>query len=169
MATAVFVPVEEYLESDYEPDADYVDGVIEERPMGQYDHGSWQQALILWFRAYAHEWNIRVMQEYRVHVAPTRYRVPDVTVWDRSLPIEQILTHTPIAVFEVLSPEDRKKRMLRKLADYQAMGVQTIIVINPKKDTVSRYRDGILTPDESPECPGSACVLDWAEIRALRD
>ncbi len=169
MATGVFVPIERYLASDYEPDADYVDGRIEKRPMGQYDHGSWQQAIQQWFLANRRKWNIRVLPEYRVHVAPTRYRVPDVTVWDRSLEIEQVLTHTPIAVFEVLSPEDRKKRMLRKLADYQAMGIETIVVINPKTDTVSRYRDGVLTPDESPECPGSACVLDWAEIRALRD
>ena len=31
MATATFVPVETYLRSSYEPDAEYVDGEIEER------------------------------------------------------------------------------------------------------------------------------------------
>ena len=34
-------------------------------------------------------------------VAATRYRVPDVTVLDRSRPIEQIITHPPLAVFDV--------------------------------------------------------------------
>ncbi len=169
MATTTFVPVEVYLASDYEPDAEYVDGEIEERPTGQYSHGAWQKALLLWFSARAREWNIRVLAEYRVQVAKTRYRVPDVVVWDRSLPIEQILTHAPIAVFEILSPEDRLPRMLRKLADYQAMGVRTIIVINPETDTIYRYQDGKLTPSEEVECPGSACVLDWAAIRELRD
>jgi Uma2 family endonuclease len=111
MATAVHVPVEVYLRTlDYEPDCEYVDGVIEERPMGQFDHASWQQAIQLWFAQYAKQWNVRVLPEYRVKVSATRYRVPDVCVFDRSLPKEQVLTHAPIAVFEVLSPEDRMPR-----------------------------------------------------------
>ena len=169
MATSTFVSINEYLQGEYEPDAEYVDGKIEERFLGQFSHASWQQAIQEWFLARRREWNVRVLPEYRVHVAPTRYRVPDVTVWDRSLRIEQILTHAPIAVFEVLSPDDRISRVLEKLADYQRMGIQTIVVVNPETDTVYRYRDGILTPDESPSCPGSTCVLDWAAIRALRD
>lgn len=168
-ATTTFVPVEEYLRSDYEPDAEYVDGEIEERPMGQFDHASWQQAIQLWFHTHAKQWNVRVLPEYRVRVAQTRYRVPDVTVWNREQPIEQILTHPPIAVFEVLSQEDRVPRMLRKLADYQTMGVRTIVVINTESDTVYRYWDGVLTPSEEASCPGSECLLDWAKIRALRD
>ena len=35
-----YVPVEVYLRSSYEPDAEYVDGIIEERPMGEYDHAA---------------------------------------------------------------------------------------------------------------------------------
>ena len=38
MATAAQmtqVPIEVYLNSSYEPDAEYVEGVIEERPMGE--------------------------------------------------------------------------------------------------------------------------------------
>ena len=45
MATVTYVPVEAYLRSsDYEPDAEYVDGQIEERPMGEFDHSDWQAA-----------------------------------------------------------------------------------------------------------------------------
>ena len=57
MATAIFVPVDQYLRGQYEPDAEYVDGEIEERPMGQFDHASWQQAIQLWFAQHAREWN----------------------------------------------------------------------------------------------------------------
>ncbi len=35
MATTTHVPVEVYLRSSYEPDAEYVDGEIEERPDGR--------------------------------------------------------------------------------------------------------------------------------------
>lgn len=51
------VPVEVYLRSSYEPDAEYVDGVIEERPLGQDDHSAWQHAIQLWFAQRAKEWN----------------------------------------------------------------------------------------------------------------
>lgn len=47
MATLAPVPVELYLRSSYEPDTDFVDGEVELRPMGEYDHATWQQALQL--------------------------------------------------------------------------------------------------------------------------
>ncbi len=102
MATTTHVPVEVYLRSSYEPDAEYVDGKIEERPMGERDHALWQQAILKWFWQHEKEWGFEVLQELRVQVSATRYRVPDVTVLDRSRPIEQIITHPPLAVFEVL-------------------------------------------------------------------
>ncbi len=46
MATTTHVPVEVYLRSSYEPDAEYVDGKIEERPMGEFDHAAWQLAIL---------------------------------------------------------------------------------------------------------------------------
>lgn len=46
-------PLEVYLNSSFVPDADFVDGVIEEPPMGQYDHSSWQHAIELWFGSHA--------------------------------------------------------------------------------------------------------------------
>jgi hypothetical protein len=45
-ATITHVPLEVYLRSsEYEPDAEYVDGAIEARPMGEFDHNAWQQAI----------------------------------------------------------------------------------------------------------------------------
>jgi Uma2 family endonuclease len=117
MATTAQVPVEVYLMSEYEPDAAYVDGHIEERPAGRYDHASWQHGIQMWFAQHAQEWNVRVRPELRVKTTRTNYRVPDVVVFDRDHPIEQILTRPPIAVFEVLSPEDRMSRMMLKLKE----------------------------------------------------
>jgi hypothetical protein len=45
MSTTVHLPLEVYLRSSYEPDAEYVDGEIEERPMGEDDHSAWQLAI----------------------------------------------------------------------------------------------------------------------------
>ena len=66
-----------------------------------------------------------------MQVAPTRFRVPDVTILDFSRPSEQIITHPPITVFEILSPEDTVQRLKRKLDDYTNMGIAQIWVIDP--------------------------------------
>lgn len=52
------VPLEEYLRTDYEPDAEYVDGEIEERNVGEYDHNLVQLALVEWFRKRGREWGV---------------------------------------------------------------------------------------------------------------
>jgi Uma2 family endonuclease len=169
MATSTQVPIEVYLRSSYEPDAEYVDGAIEERPMGQYDHAAWQEAIMKWFWQHTREWNIRVKPELRVQVSATRFRVPDVTVFDRSRPIEQILTHPPIAVFEVLSPEDTKTRIMRKLGDYAAMGIPHIWVIDPENGESFLFRKGQLTPSLDFGEPGEPIHFPIKEIEKLLD
>jgi Uma2 family endonuclease len=169
MATTTHVPVETYLRSSYEPDAEYVDGEIEERPMGEFDHASWQQAIQLWFKQHEKEWNIRVRPELRVKVAATRYRVPDVTVLDRGRPIEQIITHPPLAVFEVLSPEDRFQRMKRKLEDYRAMGIPEIWVIDPQDSTFYRYEDLQLGRKDSFSLAEKGIAFDMNQLKNLLD
>lgn len=170
-AQATHVPLEVYLTTSYEPDAEYVDGVVEERPMGEFDHSSWQHALELWFAQHAREWGIRVRPELRLQVAAGSFRVPDVTVLDRNLPVEQVITHPPIAVFEILSPEDTVARLLTKLAEYERMGIQTILVIDPKSGHHLRYSSGALEPVQRDPfmLPGSACHFDLAAIEKLLD
>jgi Uma2 family endonuclease len=169
-AEMTHVPLEVYLSASYEPDAEYVNGVIEERPMGEFDHSSWQHAIELWFARYAKDWQIRVRPELRVQVSTGNFRVPDVTVLDRNLPVEQVITHPPIAVFEILSPEDTVTRMMTKLADYEQMGIRSILVLNPDGKHF-RYCEGRLEPLPSTafDLPGSACRFDLAEIEKLLD
>jgi Uma2 family endonuclease len=97
--------------------------------------------------------------------------VPDVTVMDRGQPIEQILTAPPLAVFEILSPEDKITRILTKLADYEKMGVRTILVIDPATRQFHRYDHASLQLLEggSVEIAGSSARVDWREIEALLD
>jgi Uma2 family endonuclease len=139
--------------------------------MGEYDHSSWQHALELWFSQHDREWGVRVRPELRVQVSPRNFRVPDITVLDRSLPVEQIITHAPVAVIEILSPEDTVSRLLAKLADYAQMGIPTILVIDPKEGRHLRYVGGALEPlPASPFAfPGSACRFDLEGIEKLLD
>jgi Uma2 family endonuclease len=164
-----YIPVEVYLHSSYEPDAEYVDGEIENRPMGEYDHASWQQAIQRWFLQHEQIWNVRVRPELRIQVSSTRYRVPDVTVLDRNRPIEQIVTHPPVAVVEILSPEDSMMRMTQKLGEYAAMGIPHIWVIDPVSKQTWRFRDNQLNLFSTFGAPGELIHFDLAEIEKLLD
>ena len=148
MATAtVYVPLEVYLRSSFEPDAEYVDGTIQERSVGELDHAAWQKAIQQWFWQREREWGVRVFAELRVQVSPTRFRVPDVVVLENAGPLkemEQIVRTPPVAVFEILSPEDTLPRVLEKLEDYERMGIRSIFVIDPKSGKKYQYESGDL-------------------------
>ena len=169
-ASVTQLPLDVYLSSSYEPDAEFVNGAIEKRPMGEYDHSSWQHAIELWFSQHAQEWEIRVRPELRVQVAEGNFRVPDVTILDRNLPIEQVITHPPVAVIEVLSPEDTVTRMMTKLDDYERMGIRNILVLDPGGKHFRYISSGLAPlPAEPFDLFGSSCRFDLAEIEKLLD
>ena len=165
MATATHIPIEVYLRSSYEPDAEYVDGQIEERPVGENDHSAWQEAICFWFRQHAQDWNARVRPELRIQVAATRFRVPDVTVLDRAQPTEQIITHPPLVVFEVLSPEDRMQGLKQKMEDYRNMGIPEIWVIDPQDATYYRYEERQLLRRDSFAYAARGIVFEMDRIK----
>jgi Uma2 family endonuclease len=169
MATTTEVPVDVYLRSSYEPDAEYVDGRIEERPMGEFDHALWQEAILAWFREHRYEWDVRALPELRIKVAAARYRVPDVTLLDRSYPAEKVITRPPLAVFEILSPEDTFQRLKQRLEDYHAMGIPEIWVIDPEDSSFYRYEERQLTrtPNFSHASKGIAFAM--SELTKLLD
>lgn len=171
MAATAPVLLEQYLHTSYEPDAEYVDGRIEERPMGEYDHACWQRALQKWFLLHEDAWNIRVLPELRIQVSATRFRVPDVVVVDHARPVEQVLTHPPIAVFEILSPEDSVTRTMGKLREYEAMGVETIVVVDPGSRKIYRYEAGGLreVPTSLQQIGTGPCSIDWGIVAAYVD
>lgn len=169
-AATTLVTVEEYLRSSFDPDAEYVDGQIEERAGGENDHSAWQGAICAWFQQQAKVGQIRVRPELRVQVAPSRFLVPDVTLLDRNRPIEQIVTHPPIAVFEILSPADALKRVMTRCRMYEEMGIRTILVIDPDGPKY-KYVAGRLEPLElrAFDIPGSSARFDLDEIEKLLD
>lgn len=167
MSTTTRISEEQYLRSIFEPDAEYVDGEIRERHVGTYDHADWQQAIQYWFRQHATKWNIRPVPELRIRVRPGKYRIPDVSVLDSSFPKEQVPTQPPIAVFEVLSPEDTVQELYEKLDDYVGMGIPQIWVVDPKTGSFKRYADRGLAPSTQFTLRERGMVFDIAEIAAL--
>src|SRR5271169_4747565 len=133
MATATHFPisVSEYLHTSYQPDCDYVDGVIEERNLGELDHAELQGALLLYLNQYKREWGIRTLPEIRVQTSPTRFRIADIAIVAVTAPREQIIQTPPVAIVEILSPEDRVPRYSEHLDHYRKMRVRNIWVVDP--------------------------------------
>jgi Uma2 family endonuclease len=165
MATIPLIPVEEYLATAYRPDREYIDGVIEERNLGEYDHARLQTAIVIWFGNHAREWKIRAVVELRMRVCETRYRVPDVSVFWADQPVEQVPTHPPLLAVEVLSPEDTLRKLENRVNDYLDFGIEHIWIIDPQGPKSWIATRGQLT-DGCPrlEIPGTPVYLSLTEL-----
>jgi Uma2 family endonuclease len=143
MAARTLISVEEYLSTSYRPDCDYVDGEVVERNVGEKDHSSLQGDVYAYLLRYRKQGIIPYL-ELRVQVKSTRFRIPDicVTVGD---PGEQILTKPPILCIEILSPEDRMKRVQERIDDYLQMGIPIVWVLDPetKRAYTATAADGL--------------------------
>ena len=136
MAATTLVSLEEYLATSYEPDCDYVDGVLEERNVGEWDHGDLQSEIARYLKNHGREWNIRVATEVRVRVVPNRVRIPDVCVISRDHAPEQVVFTPPLICIEVLSPEDRWSRVEKRIEEFLTMGVPHVWVFDPQERQV---------------------------------
>ncbi len=127
------VSLDEYLRTDYEPDCDYVDGELEERNLGEQEHSLTQAFFIKWLAKHEDDWKLEACPEIRMRVSRGRVRVADIAVLPLNLSFEAVLTTPPVAIIEVLSPEDRVSRYQQRLDDYRAMGVANVWVIDPMR------------------------------------
>jgi Uma2 family endonuclease len=129
--TETIVSLDEYLSTIYEADCEYVDGELLERNWGELEHSAMQSIILALFYNQRHQHGICVFPELRVQVAPTRYRIPDITVTSAK-PRGKILREPPFLCIEVLSPEDRASRIEAKIDDYLAFGVRHVWIIDPR-------------------------------------
>ncbi len=134
MATALRIPLNEYLGISYRPDREYVDGEIRERNVGKWEHARVQWLLALWFGTHEIQWGITGSTEQRVRVSANRVRVPDVVVLTAGAQPD-VLTDPPLLVIEILSPDDSYSDTQERAQDYRAMGVETVWIIDPKTRT----------------------------------
>ncbi len=132
MSVSQLVSVCEYLSTSYRPDCDYVDGVVVERNLGEYDHGRLQIALGAYFYNRREEWGVSAVTEQRVQVSATRFRVPDICV-AIGKPAEQVFRTPPFICIEILSKDDRISEMQERVEDYLRFGVPYVWILDPRK------------------------------------
>lgn len=140
MSTKVQMDVDEYLRTSFDgSDCEYLDGEVVERNMGELPHSDIQGNLYLLLSQLRSRLGIRVNLEIRIQINKRRYRVADVAVWRDSNIGTGIPTVTPFLVIEILSPEDRMVRMLPKIQEYLAIGVEWVWVIDPDEKSALSY------------------------------
>ena len=104
-ATSTPVSLDEYLNTAYEPDRDFVDGVLLERNVGTQRHGLLQTFLILFFGQYIKSHRIALFTETRLRVDVTgRHRIPDVMIVELPYSQGKVVVDVPAIVVEIKSP-----------------------------------------------------------------
>ena len=165
--TTDLITVREYMHTSYHPDCDYVDGRIEERNLGEREHGELQARIYFLLKRQ------RVLVpflETRLRVSATRYRVPDVCAY-QTKPTESVFTEPPALCIEILSPEDRMNRIARVAQDYLSMGVPAVWLLDPleKKAYVADISAGFHEVRDHISTADGRVVFTLAEIFSEED
>ncbi len=144
MAThTALLTIEQYLHTSYSPDVDFVDGVIEERHLGEYEHGRLTGLLFAHFHPSAKALGVLPIVEQRIRIDANRVRICDFVLIQAELPRERVTQTPPLLCVEVLSPEDRLARAEVVLTDYRNMGVKHIWLMDPSaRGRLHFRRDG---------------------------
>jgi Uma2 family endonuclease len=153
VSAATVVPLNEYLNTSYRPDCDYLEGELLERNVGEWDHARLQMLLSRYLSNRETQWGILVVPEQRVQVKARRFRVPDITVLAGPRPTGGIITDPPFLCIEILSPRDTVVQMQDRIHDYLDFGVRYVWLIDPvtrltflhTADGVQEVRDGVLS------------------------
>ena len=146
-----------------------MDVVLYEKNMGEWDHSFLQMAIGAWFFSHREEWGIEVLSEYRTRTSLSRVRLPDVCLVRRGGPVERVGVTAPLLCLEILSPEDRPGRVMKRLDDFVAMGVENLWILDPGDRSAATYtRSGMKRVEGTRlEIAGTAIYLDIAEMFGL--
>jgi Uma2 family endonuclease len=169
--TPALLSIDEYLRTSYHPDADFVDGEIQERHLGEFEHGRVQWLIGLYFGTREKLWNIQGITEQRIRVDVNRVRICDLVLLRADAPREKVTTTPPLLCIEIMSPEDRLPRAELVLADYHRMGVENIWLVDPIRRAAYTFDASglhIATPANL-TIPGTPVYLDLTEAFAALD
>lgn len=139
-STTGLISVEEYLRTDYEPNCEYLDGVLRRKTMPTYNHGMLEFRFCELIKAL--NLGYRGVPEQTLRLNETRYLIPDVAV-QRLSELQRPYPTRPIALcIEILSPDDRFGEVLSKCEEYHAWGVPVCWLADPDRQECWMYEAG---------------------------
>jgi Uma2 family endonuclease len=128
------ISVDEYLHTTYEPDMEYVDGVLVGRNAGTKLHGLLQTIVAIYLGQFRKAYRINVLTETRLLMKTGRYRIPDIMVLERPFREERVVREVPAVTIEIKSPDDTFDDVLDKSLEYAELGVPNIVVLDPDNE-----------------------------------
>jgi Uma2 family endonuclease len=168
MPASTQISLDEYLNTVYRPDREYLDGELIEKNMGKWEHSRIQLVLGAWFFQHEQQWQISAATEWRTRTAADTVRIPDVVVVLQG-PQPDVLDTPPLLVVEILSPGDSYADTQRRAQDYLAMGVQTIWIIDPETRTARQCTGPAWIQTTRLEVPGTPVYADVESLFAALD
>ena len=142
-APPTLVSLDEYLNTAYEPDRDFVDGVLLERHAGTQRHGLLQTFLILFFGQYIKSHRIALFTETRLRVDATgRHRIPDVMIVEAPYTKGKVVIDVPAIIVEIKSPDDTFDDIVDRCFDYEKLTVGNIVVMDPDHKRAWLFQQG---------------------------
>ena len=139
--------------------------------MGEWDHGFLQMAIGAWFFQRRVEWGLEVISEYRTRTSVSRVRLPDICLVRRGEPVERVRVTAPLLCLEILSPEDRPGRVMRRMDEFVAMGAENLWIVDPGDRSAATYGPEGMKPVRGAklEIAGTEIYLDVTEMFGLLD
>lgn len=153
MSTATvpkLLTAEEYAVLDVDHPTELVRGVVHHMPPPRSRHGQVCSRIARIVGNYCDEHDLGHVLSNDAGViterGPDTVRGGDVIFYDyRRVPKGKLpagyVQVPPDLVFEVLSPDDRQSKVLRKVTEYLLAGVRAVCVLDPEDETVRIYRD----------------------------
>ncbi len=166
MATkAIAIPMEEYMRTSYEYDAEWVEGEVVERSLPNYGHSKTQHVIDHALGDAEGTGRLFSRPGLRIRVAPNRWRIPDISVFADREP-EGDYPSNVFSAIEIVSPDDALDALYDKLAEYAAMGIPYIWVVDPSHRRIQKYEDESLIRVDAIEFPDRGFRLTSQEIFA---
>ncbi len=164
MGTKTLMSVDEYLHTTFDgADREYLDGEVVERNMGNKSHGRLQGWLVRQLGAYEERTGLYVIPEVRHRVQKTRYRIPDIAVFEGE-PEGEVPSAAPLVAIEILSPDDRIGYIVPKLEEYRQWGVRHIWLADPEDRKLFTYGETGLHEVKELSLPEYKITLTHADI-----
>jgi len=167
----------EYLRTCNDPEWEFEDGRRIRRHVGTHAHSALQGALAGYLHERRKDWGLEVLMSLTFRLRPRRYVIADVCAFRHPAPEEQIPTSPPVLWIEIVSPQDRRSAVDRRLKEILAFGAPYVWLIDPVSleselhtpHSRKALTDGILRIPGTPiEVPLLQVFVDWQRITGRR-
>jgi len=165
------ISLDQYLHSAYQPDLDFVDGVLKDRLWGEYNHSVTKRELLIALNTVCEPEGMQVGLSVRVRVSDNRVRIADLCVLLKGWKKTRIIEVPPALCIEVIETVDKLASVTSRISDFIAMGVPEVWTVDPASRSVfiTRRNTTKLHMDSTLTLPGTKLNISLADVFSALD